>query len=222
MNEPTAVAPNESTPGPGPGVPASSLGIAAGLVSELRSPLSRIELAVSQLQRNLASPGGRELAASISEAVREADRGVGRVLHLLEPNLRSARRSELGEVLARLHGRVGPALKARGITLELGEPIAADSLGDARLVEQAALALIRVGSSLVVSEARFDLGLTVSENQLTLNLRGQSVEGDYSSKVPARVFASLRPWVARHGGEVSGEGTHASWQASISLPGVRG
>jgi len=194
-------------------------GLAARLVSELRSPLSRVELGVSQLRRELETPTTRELAAGISEAVSQADREIDRILAILSPLSPPRRSADLLPVLERLRHRVAPALDARGTRLEIDETGVASLRADPLLVEQAVLGLVRVGSSLVGTGGRLTLSLAADGPRLAVVVGGRAAEGRAPSVDPGPAFASLLPWVVRQRGQLSSVRTASGWEASLWLPG---
>jgi len=194
-------------------------GLAARLVSELRSPLSRVELGVSQLRRELETPTTRELAAGISEAVSQADREIDRILAILAPLSPPRRSANLLPVLERLRNRVAPALEARGTRLEIDETGAASLRADPLLVEQAVLGLVRVASSLVGTGGRLSLTLAADGPRLVVVVGGRAAEDRGPAGNPGPAFASLLPWVLRHRGELSSVRSASGWKASLWLPG---
>jgi len=204
---------------------AATNALVAGMVSELRSPLARVELAASQLLRQLATPGARALAACISEAVREADRGIERILPLLVSGVRSFQSAELGTVVARVCERLAPVLDARGTSLVAGAPTAGGLRGDPRLYEQAALALVRAGANRVGPGGRLELGLTVADGQPGLNLCGSpsaaspDAEADHARGLPTTDFGALRSWAVSHGGALHCEVDCGHWRVLLRLPG---
>ncbi|MFQ5417008.1 MAG: hypothetical protein ACE5FL_08190 [Myxococcota bacterium] len=194
--------------------------LAAALVLELRSPLARVELAVSQLAREANTPVARELVATISAAVAQADRDIDRIIALLVPLSPAPRRcDDLRPVLARLRQRIAPVLEARGTICETrdldGEPLR----GDPVLVERAALALIRAGAALVGAGGRVSLGLAREGSRFGVVLEclaaaGQDLHGD-----PERAFAGLLPMVASRGGALENATAGTRWQTTLWFPG---
>jgi len=204
---------------------AATNALVAGMVSELRSPLARVELAASQLVRELATPGARALAACISEAVREADGGIERILPLLVPGVRSFQSAELGTVVARVCERLAPVLDARGTALVAGRPAACGARGDPRLFEQAALGLVRAGAILVGPGGRLELGLNVVDGQPGVALCGSPGAGQtdaeaghaHGRQMPD--FTALRSWAMSHGGALTREVEGGNWRVVLWLPG---
>ena len=195
--------------------------LAARLVSELRSPLARVELATSQLLRELHTPLAQELAASISEAVEQADREIERIVALLSPLSPPGRQADLREVVHRLRARVAPVLDARGTACEVRE-IGPDRLcGDPVLVEQAALALARIGSSLVGPGGRLSLEITGEGARLGIAVGCRAPDGRALQSDPERAFAGLLPWAARHGGSLKNGGQPGSRSSDGGQPGSR-
>lgn len=119
----------------------------AELALGMRAPLARIELAASRLAREARTPGGRALAASISESVAELDESIGRSLALLARETEAAPAADdLRAVLADLHRRLSPALEARGVQWAQPTPEALEVRGDAALVRRLAVMLVREGA----------------------------------------------------------------------------
>ena len=167
--------------------------LAAGLALGLRSSLARVELAASQLTRELRTPTARELARVISAAVRETDRDIDVIVALLLPLARPRGRSDdLRAVFRRLGERVAPVLDAAGTSWE--EPVAPGSVrlqGDPVATERAALALARAGSRLAGAGGRLRLGLVGDDSRYGVTLECWPPEGRSVACDPRDAFAAV-------------------------------
>lgn len=140
--------------------------VAAAAVN-LRTPLARVGLAASQLERSAATPAHRELAGNISEAVLELDRGIEQLLQLVVPPRAGVEAEEdVSEVLASVRERFAPVLAARGLRWRApgsppevlpGTPDRARRVAVAML--RAATELTREGGSFALDVARDDEGI---------------------------------------------------------------
>lgn len=133
----------------------------ADLVVGMRTPLSRVELAATQLARTVMTPAAKELAAGISEAVSHLDERISDVLNALEPA--GAEDFDCSTVLAALRQRMEPVLSARSVewvetSCESEEPV----YGDRGIVARSALALLVAGMELAGPRGRLTLDM-VSE-----------------------------------------------------------
>jgi signal transduction histidine kinase len=172
--------------------------LAAALAVEMRTPLARIELAASQLVREAATPLARELAAGISEAVRDLDALIARSLGLLLPSAAEARHEPLGPVLEEVQERLHAALLARGVRLEQGPRPGVR--GDPERARRGALLLLRAGAPLVGEGGTLRLGLVADGVRWGLALEldpGASAPGDLGPLLEA-----ARHFVTSHRGEL--------------------
>jgi hypothetical protein len=205
---------------PAPGAKTDAKALAASCASELRSSLARVELAASQLGREVQTPAARDLARTISAAVGQADRQLDRIVALLAPQARVGRGVEdARSVLARLRGRIAPVLAARGTACELRawgrEPLRADPV----LVERVALALVRIASALAGPEGRLWMALDREGEQVGVVVGCAPADGRALPEDPERAFAGLLPLAVRHGGTLAGGPAGSGWQATLWLPG---
>lgn len=124
---------------------------------EMRTPLSRVALVAEALAREAARPGARAQVTTLLEAVGDLDRRLGRILALLAPAPASAAAPvALAAALAEVHSRVGPALAARGIEVELG-PSPDARVHDPTLLRRCALALLQLSAERLGRVGRVEL-----------------------------------------------------------------
>lgn len=143
---------------------------AAALALELRAPLSRVELAASQLLREALTPAGRRTAERIGEAVREVDRGIARLLAWIEPEADAAAGADWSQVLGELRRRLAGVLALRGITWEEG-PLAAAPGTDPGRARLLATALLRAAAARAGAGGRFRVELRAEEGGAVLSVR---------------------------------------------------
>ncbi len=115
----------------------------ASTLLDLRSPLSRIELAASRLVREDMPPRARDLATIVRDSVAAIDSRLTLALRSLErPAV--ALPMEAAPVLEAVLQRIGPVLAARGFPLEL-DPVPALQV-DSRVLRRAVIALVRLAA----------------------------------------------------------------------------
>jgi signal transduction histidine kinase len=194
--------------------------LAADFALELKSPLARVELAVSQLAREANTPAARELAETISVAVRQADRDIDRIIALLVPRTFPSRKNDLGSTLARLCERIAPILEARGTALLASEETVAPVEGDSVLLEHAAVAMLRGGCALVGAGGGVSLRLARADARVGVVLESRaSREGGFRCK-PEQAFAGLLTLAVSHGGVVDQTGVRDDqWQTTLWFAG---
>ncbi len=118
----------------------------ASTVMDLRSPLSRIELAASRLFREDMPPRAQDLAATIREAVSVIDGQLDAALQALAPPSPPRPAEALGPVLVALAERMSPVLSARGFALQIEE--VPELLVEPSQTRRIALVLARVAMEL--------------------------------------------------------------------------
>ncbi len=121
----------------------------ASTVMDLRSPLSRIELAASRLFREDMPPRAQDLAATIREAVSIIDGRLDVALQALAPPGLPRPVEALGPILAGLAERLAPILDARGFAMQIEEVPAL--FVDPSQARRIALVLARVAMELAES-----------------------------------------------------------------------
>ena len=132
----------------------------AAIVLDIRTPLSRVELAASRLAREDMPPRARDLAETIREAVAAIDRELENAVLALAPRAERTR-SGAGPVLEALRTRLAPVLEARGLELEI-EPAPEVEL-DPTVLRRAAIALTRAAVE-HAGPGAFRLGLRPSQH----------------------------------------------------------
>lgn len=193
---------------------------AARTLAQMRSGLTRIELAASQLAREAATPAARRLAAGICDAVDELDRAVSETLALLRrADPRSAAREDLRPAFRALAARLGPSLAARGVRVEPQDRGGAPLLGDPRLLRQAAATLLRAGATCCGPERRLRIELVERAGAYGLRLALPGVEslpgGDTGSD---QGFEAARSFALRCGGAFAEGPDEGAWRATLWLP----
>ncbi len=175
--------------------------LAAALTADMRTPLARVELAATQLARDATTPADRELAAGISDAVAEIDQMIHRALEILlprEPDPTS--RVDVVPILERVCARVAPALEARGISWSLGAVPTGGVVGDPRLIEQAALALLRGGVAIAGSGGSLRMRLDKDADRYGVAVETVCAPGVPSEEEWRRAFDGARDFALGHAG----------------------
>ena len=110
----------------------------------MRDPLSRIELAASQLARAQRGAVEEERLAAIRRAVEDLDRRLQEALGALRaPRSRAGASDDCGRALRELVAELAPVFAARSRRLEPPQLAPGGSLGDAAVARRAALRLLR-------------------------------------------------------------------------------
>lgn len=131
----------------------------ASAVLGMRTPLARVELAASQLDRDGATPRARELARCIREAVIEMDRRIETSLRALLPAAPASVARACGNVLEEVLARVGDVLGARGLRCALRPDPPDPVIGDPDRLRRAALCLLRSAGGVAGSGGTVSIGL---------------------------------------------------------------
>lgn len=166
----------------------------AAVVLDIRTPLSRVELAASRLAREDMPPRARDLAETIREAVAVIDRQVEHAVLALAPRAPRAR-SSAGPVLEALRTRLAPVLEARGLELEI-EPAPEIEL-DPTVLRRAAIALTRAAVEHAAPGA-FRLGLRPSQHGWGVSVRWHQREAPAAA--PAAPFREAQQLAMACGG----------------------
>ncbi len=183
--------------------------LAAALTLDMRSPLARIELAASRLQREALTPSARSLADGVSAAVSELDALIARTVSVLVPRPQAPSRP-LRPALCAARARLAPSLAARGISW--GEPGDGEASGDPELLRRAAAILASDAARGAEAGSRFRIDLEERPShfgvRLTVEARGEL----------EAAFEASRILVLGHGGEFRHGPVDGGWQAEIWLP----
>lgn len=189
--------------------------IAAALLAELRTPLARVALATSQIARESASPATHALVGSIAEAVSAIDAGIERVLPLLvEVEAHSEPLAPLEGVIEPLLRRLGPALRAREVSLAVDAPSFVGVQCDAHRTRRGAAALLQAGSAWLGRGGA--LALCVAREGEALGLRLDCT----SRGAPPRREEALRDLASHCPGDVCVEHSESAeaTRATLWLP----
>lgn len=125
--------------------------LAAGLAHEIRNPLNSLRLNMQLLEEDLPSPAESAGAADTGRLVSMARREIGRLERLVTDFLTYARPRNLelqsmpaARLLARCRELIGAEALARGVRLEVTEPVEADEVAvDEEQFTQLLLNLVR-------------------------------------------------------------------------------
>ncbi|MGH0033712.1 MAG: hypothetical protein ACQGVK_01650 [Myxococcota bacterium] len=120
---------------------------AARLNDAMGNPLSRIQLAASELRRSVATPRDRDLLSRIGRAVGELDGLAQAVGSVLSPRPPGADALDLGNLLEELHDRLAPAVTALGFSWYPPDPPDSEAVGDPQRVRRAAVEMVRAATS---------------------------------------------------------------------------
>jgi signal transduction histidine kinase len=183
--------------------------MAAAHAVALRTPLARVQLAASQLERDAVTPHARRLALAIAEAVAELDTGITETLSVLVPPAPPATDDDVAVVLETLRQRVAPSLRARGVTWEPGPPAEAPVPGNASWVREAAAVLAREAVVGVGAGGRLRIALVEGTGRLGLRL-------ELEPAVAAPSLPGARALALRRGGVLEMEDGHG--RATLWLP----
>ncbi len=189
---------------------------AAAIAAQMKTPLSRVELAASQLMRDALTPANRRLASRVSDAAEDLDALIGRLLALLAPGAKErVVEGDLREVIDSLHRRLSPVLAARGI--EWAEPASDQGralVGDQRRSRRAALMLLRSAAKLVGSGGRLAIEGVIEGSECAVRLIAHA--GDRGLATTASIaVGELRTAALRDGGRLEeryqGEEVQLTW-----------
>ena len=192
----------------------------AALALGLRTPLSRIELAASRLEREAVTPAARGLAEGICDAVEELDRMIVQLTAVLAPPPPiDPPRAPLAEVLPAMRDRLAPVLAARGVQW-LEPELDAGAVGDPDALKLTALSLIRAGTELAGGGGRVSIQLQTEAGRSGVRLE---VASDAPVAIADSALRELRSRVLIQGGSVEltprSDGCVASvWFASAGAP----
>jgi len=175
-------------------------------VVRMRSSLARVELAASRIARDSLTPATRELAAGITESVREIDEEIGTALGTFcaEPDS-SIDVGDCAQVLAATRDRMLPILRAHAIEWP---PIDANHeafLHDRVVVERAALLMLRAGIALAGRGGTLRLSLVHDRHELNIGVRlsaEQNVPSSDSDNLLCDSLAGARAFALRHRGSL--------------------
>ncbi len=186
------------------------LGVHAAIATSrsLRGALARVELAASQLARDVATPRARALLRSISVAVADLDRGLAALAASpgrgAQPRCPEA--VPVAPLLTTIVERLRPALAARGLHLEAAVAEAETALaGEPQALRRAALLLLRCVAAGLATGG----GLTLAAEQapddgaLVLAVEAAGPARDGASDAAAR--SALRTLVAAQGASLEHE-----------------
>jgi signal transduction histidine kinase len=195
----------------------SRISFYAALTLQMRTPLARIELAASQLEREDGTPAARGLAAGIGEAVGDLDRMITQLLGaLVSPALGKDAGGKLDDVILALHDRLAPVLAARGVRWDSPESTP-KAFGDPDVLRVAALAVLRAGAEWAGPGGWLSLQIQEDEQYYGLRLECGAVE---ACAVQSRVEGSLQELESRilaQGGAIEAECSGALCAANIWL-----
>lgn len=145
--------------------------VAAARLLELRTPLARVSLAASQLERESASPSSQALAATIGDAVDQIDAGIERLLPLLADAERSdAPPAALAEVIPALVRRLSPAIAAREARLVVDDSGFHAVRCDPHRTRRAGVALLRAAGHWLGRGGEIRLSLAQADERAGLQV----------------------------------------------------
>jgi len=179
----------------------------------LRTPLARVQLAASRLEREAVTPAVARLVASISDAVAELDRGIADLLGVLVPPAQPVTDEDVAAALEVLRQRVAPSLCARGVEWTAGAGHAGPVPGNASLVRESAVALVREAAAALGAGGRVRLDLAEAPDRLELRL---SLTGGRAGAPGPGGFEASRALALRRGGGLDWDG--AAGRATLWLP----
>jgi len=154
----------------------------AARVLEMRVPLSRVELAASQLLRGGQSPASRALVKTIRLAVEELDAQIERSLLVLAGPLATREVEDCADVPGEVLRRLAPVVTARGVVCRLGEAPGAPVPGDPERLRRGAVALLRGGARWARDGGRIELSIAGEKAGIALRLQ---VDRDAEATDPA-------------------------------------
>jgi K+-sensing histidine kinase KdpD len=183
----------------------------------MRTPLARIELAASWLERENGTPAAQEMAAGIGEAVGDLDRMIAQLLTVLVPPVPIEAASEqLKDVIPELHERLAPVLAARGIRWE--PPGAApQAVGDSEAFRAAALVVVRAGANLAGPGGWLSVDFQKDEHRYGLRLECGAAEDRPLSGYAESSMHELESRILAQGGSVEAECSGGDCAASVWL-----
>ncbi len=152
--------------------------LAAALSAEIRTPLSQVGLAASQLTREALTPSSRALAERILGAVSDIDGLVERMLRVLVPRAGSHRLEDLRPLLATLHQRFVPVLAACGVRWERSS--GSEVEGDPEQVRRLVIALLNLALPACGTGGGFSLEFFAADEGVELQLHCQRA-GDWNT-----------------------------------------
>lgn len=168
----------------------------------MRSSLARVELAASRLARDSLTPASRELAENISETVREIDHEIDGSLRTLRPppKIESDPQS-CSHMLAELHDRMMPVLRAHAIEWPFAMPTQERYVNDPIAFERAALVVLRTGISIAGRGGRLALSLVreTDGGRLGLDLTTRHAESPSDEQQAVDALVGLRSFAHRVG-----------------------
>lgn len=153
--------------------------LAAALALDLRTPLSRISLAVQQWARESDRPADSLRAAGIADAIAEIDSTIDRMLPLLVRTEGEHARAPVSEALTQVRERLAPALRAINVQFEVAPGDLRASVADQRM-RHLATELVRAGAQWLNGAG-------------TLRLHADGPESALELCLEAHPLAPLRP-----------------------------
>ena len=171
-------------------------------------PLSRIQLAASELQRGVATPRDRDLLSRIGRAVVELD-GLSQAMQsVLGPCPPQGDATPLGPLLEELHERLAPAVLARGFRWYPPDRPTPSVVGDPRRVRIAAIETVRAATTHLEANRGLQLGLWEAADRqgVVLTMEGEG-PGEVGEQLAAAAGDAQRLAVSLDGGvEIESEG----------------
>jgi len=175
-------------------------------VVRMRSSLARVELAASRIARDSLTPATRELAAGITESVREIDEEIGTALGTFraEPDA-GVDVGDCAQVLAAMRDRMLPILRAHTIDWPAMDEDRDAFVHDRVGVERAALLMLRSGIALAGRGGRLALSLVHGRDSMGIGIRLATERNAPSSENENLLCDSLggaRAFAHRHRGSL--------------------
>jgi len=175
-------------------------------VVRMRSSLARVELAASRIARDSLTPATRELAAGITESVREIDEEIGTALGTFRAESESSIDvGDCAQVLATTRDRMLPILRAHAIEWPTIDALHEVFLHDRVAVERAALLMLRAGIALAGRGGRLQLSLVHDRQKRSIGVRLSAERDTPSSNNENLLCDSLsgaRAFALRHRGSL--------------------
>ncbi len=191
--------------------------VAARLLG-LRTPLSRIALAASQLARDAQRPAALVQLTGIDQAVRDLDariEALTQALVDLRPELPACQ--DVEATLAELHRRLAPGLEARGIDFRLCDGPAAGARAEPHTLRRGAVALLRAGASCTGPGGRLALRPARAAGILGLEIECRRRGGSAFAE-PGEALEQLRDFAELHGARLERRVLPDGLAATLWLP----
>ncbi len=178
---------------------------AATLVAQLRTPLARIQLAASQLEREATKPSLQHLAERIHDAVRELNTQIGTLRARLAGVTEPEPLSDSVPVIDELCRRLVPIIELRNIRWQGFQKPTAAVRGNSDALRRVALRLLRVGAHWAGSGGALALHLEEDTERVCLRLDCSRAESIPEVDADADL-RELRALAALHAGTLECKG----------------